>query len=115
MHQVHAACRSCGQDRLKPILALGDMPLANRLLTDEDLNAPEPSYPLNLMFCESCALVQISVTVPPEEMFREYLYFSSYSETMLRHARTLSSQLLASQRLRPSSLVLEIASNDGYL
>jgi len=115
MHNVQPACRSCGEVRLTPILALGQMPLANRLLTDEQLSDAEPSYPLDLVLCPRCALVQITETVPPEELFSNYLYFSSFSDGMLRHARTLSQQLFASQKLRPTSLVVEIASNDGYL
>ena len=115
MHNVQPACRSCGEGRLTPILALGDMPLANRLLTDEQLTAREPSYPLELVLCPRCTLLQITETVPAEELFREYVYFSSFSDGMLRHARQLTGQIMASQKLRPTSLVIEIASNDGYL
>jgi len=91
------------------------MPLANRLLSDEDLNLAEPSYPLDLVHCPRCSLVQITETVPPDELFRDYVYFSSFSDGMLRHARQLTSQIIASQKLRPASLVIEVASNDGYL
>jgi len=114
---VHTAvaCRSCGQSSLTVILSLGRTPLANSLLTTEQLNAPEPTYPLDLAFCSNCSLVQITETVPPEELFREYLYFSSFSDTMLRHARELTGELTASRKLGPDSLVIEVASNDGYL
>lgn len=109
------ACRSCGAGDLKTILSLGRTPLANSLLKSEQLNEAEEMYPLDLVFCPQCALVQITETVPPEKLFREYLYFSSFSDTMLSHARELVEQLIASRRLGGNSLVMEIASNDGYL
>ena len=115
MAHTHFCCRSCGEVRLTPILALGEMPLANRLLTADELQATEPSYPLELVLCPRCALVQINETVPPEVLFHNYLYFSSFSDSMLRHARELANQIIVSQKLRPTSLVIEIASNDGYL
>jgi hypothetical protein len=71
-------CRSCGAAHLEPILSLGAMPLANSLPTKLELNDPEPSFPLDLVFCPTCSLVQITVTVAPELLFRDYLYFSSF-------------------------------------
>jgi SAM-dependent methyltransferase len=97
------------------VLDLGETPLANSLLSEADLDRPEPRYPLALVFCEGCSLVQITVSVPPEDMFREYLYFSSFSDTMLRHAEVLAGRLKATRSLGPESLVVEAASNDGYL
>jgi SAM-dependent methyltransferase len=91
------------------------MPLANALLSAEQLEEPEAVYPLDLAFCRRCALVQITETVPPEKLFREYLYFSSFSETMLRHAEQLVGRLIASRRLDNKSLLVEVGSNDGYL
>jgi len=108
-------CRSCGEGRLTPVLSLGRTPLANALLTHEDLDRPEPTYPLELVFCPRCALVQITETVAPEELFEEYAYFSSFSETMLRHAQILAERVVRERRLGPASLVGEVASNDGYL
>ncbi len=108
-------CRSCGATDLEPVLSLGRTPLANALLTEEQLTTPEPVFPLDLVFCTSCALVQITETVPPEQLFSKYLYFSSFSETMLRHSEELAKSLVAKRRLDASSLVVEIASNDGYL
>lgn len=108
-------CRSCGETDLTTILSLGQSPLANALLTAEQLSEPEPTYPLNLVFCPRCTLVQITESVPPDELFRNYLYFSSFSETMLQHARELVGRLSAERRLHRDSLVVEIASNDGYL
>ena len=108
-------CRSCGGADLKPVLSLGRTPLANSLLTGEDLARPEPTYPLEVVFCPACTLVQITETVPPEELFSDYLYFSSFSDTMLRHAETLTARLVEERGLGAESLVVEIASNDGYL
>jgi hypothetical protein len=109
------ACRSCGSARLSLVLSLGATPLANSLLTAEDLDRPEPRFPLDLVFCENCSLVQITETVPPEQLFRSYLYFSSFSETMLAHARDLSARFRRDLSLGAASLVVEVASNDGYL
>jgi SAM-dependent methyltransferase len=108
-------CRSCGADGLELVLSLGRTPLANALLTQDQLTQPEPHYPLDLAFCPSCALVQITKTVPPEELFSDYLYYSSFSDTMLRHAQSLVASLIIERQLGPTSLVVELASNDGYL
>jgi SAM-dependent methyltransferase len=91
------------------------MPLANALLKEDELKKPEETYPLDLVFCPLCALVQITETVPPEKLFSEYLYFSSFSDTMLNHSRELVSRLTSKQSLNEKSLVVEIASNDGYM
>lgn len=115
MHNVQPVCRSCGEVRLKGVLTLGQLPLANRLLTQDELSAVEPSYPLDLVLCPACSLVQITETVPPDVLFRNYAYFSSFSDGMLKHARELAAQVVISQKLRPTSLVIEVASNDGYL
>jgi len=108
-------CRACGAKSLEPVLSLGKTPLANALLTKEDLEKPEPSFPLELVFCSTCTLVQITEEVPPETMFGEYLYFSSFSDTMLKHAETIATRLTREQELDAKSLVVEVASNDGYL
>jgi SAM-dependent methyltransferase len=110
-----AVCRSCGSPDLEVVLSLGRTPLANSLLTEAQLNEPEPTYPLDLAFCRACALLQITETVPPETLFREYLYFSSFSDTMLQHAETMAGELITSRGLNANSLVVEVASNDGYL
>lgn len=108
-------CRICGRFDLGLILSLGQMPLANALLTAEQLSQSEPTYPLDLVFCPHCTLVQITETVSPEKLFQEYLYFSSFSDTMLRHAQTLVERLIVTRSLGKNSLVVELASNDGYL
>ena len=108
-------CRSCDQPNLTPILSLGETPLANALLSREQLNDVEEKFPLELVLCPNCSLVQITETVPPEKLFREYFYLSSFSETLLRHSKENVEQLILSRRLGSDSLVIEIASNDGYL
>lgn len=115
MGHVEVGCRSCGQKRLTPILTLGRLPLANKLLNDDELSRAEPRYPLELMLCPRCSLVQVNEAVPPEELSFNYVHFTSQSEHLVRHARQLTSQVMATQRLRPTSLVIEVASNDGYL
>lgn len=111
-----AACRSCGQVGLVGILDLGHMPPSDRLLTEAMLHEQEPRFPLEVAFCPGCTLVQILETVPPELLFGEhYLYYSSFSNALLRHARQNVQQLLQSRHLGDHSLVIELASNDGYL
>lgn len=108
-------CRSCGSAALSPVVSLGETPLANALLTAEALARPEPRFPLSLSFCADCSLVQIVETVPPEVLFSDYPYFSSFSDTMVRSAGALARRLIESRGLGADSLVLEVASNDGYL
>jgi SAM-dependent methyltransferase len=110
------ACRSCGGRRREVFLSLGELPLADALLREEDLGRPEPRYPLDVAFCPDCALVQVVEEVPPQRLFVDnYLYFSSYSDALLEHARAHAERLVAERRLGPESLVVEIGSNDGYL
>lgn len=116
MSETHSqGCRSCTKTGLITILSLGKTPLANALLTAEQLEQPEPTYPLELVLCPHCALVQITETVPPEKLFREYFYLSSFSDTMLEHAGRLVKRLIPARGLGAESLVMEVASNDGYL
>jgi SAM-dependent methyltransferase len=97
-------------------LDLGRTPLADRLLTAEQLKHPEPTYPLEVAFCSNCGLVQILETVPPEVLFCEdYPYFSSFSPALLQHARENVLELIESRNLNAKSFVVELASNDGYL
>lgn len=110
------ACRSCGERAIIPILDLGETPLADRLLTAEQLDQPEFFAPLKVMFCPACTLVQISETVSPEILFGDdYPYFSSVSPALQEHFRQSAEQLMATHRLGAESLVMEAASNDGYL
>lgn len=108
-------CISCSSQRLVPVLSLGTTPLANALLTRENLDAVEPRFPLDLVFCQDCALVQITESVPPVEMFSDYAYFSSFSDTIVASAKDIATRLVTNRRLGAGSLVVELASNDGYL
>jgi SAM-dependent methyltransferase len=97
------------------VLDLGRLPLANALLSTEQLQQPEDCFPLEVFFCPQCALVQIGETVPPERLFYDYAYASSFSDTMVEHSRVLVEEVIGSRGLGPASLVVEVASNDGYL
>ncbi len=109
-------CRSCGSSSLQTILAFGNTPLADRLLTAGQLSQPELTAPLTLAFCPECSLVQILETVRPEVLFgQEYPYFSSVSQALLEHSRQNALELIESRRLTGDSLVVEPASNDGYM
>ena len=109
------SCRACGSTDGALVLDLGLQPLANNLPRAEDLEKPEPRFPLRLAVCHRCWLLQIVDLVPPTELFSEYLYFSSFSDAMLRHARAAVEQHAAEFKLDEDSFVVEIASNDGYL
>jgi len=108
-------CRSCGSEKLHPVIDLGVQPLANNLLSVGDLGKPEPMFPLEVGVCGACWLMQINYNVPPVDLFREYVYFSSFSDQMLRHAREASFRYIREKRLDSGSFVVEVASNDGYL
>jgi SAM-dependent methyltransferase len=107
-------CLSCDVEGITDILSLGLLPLPNAYPA-AGAPADEPRFPLEVAFCPACSLVQLRHIVPPEQMFSEYLYFSSYSASMLKHAEALASSLVSERRLGPDSLVVEVASNDGYL
>ena len=113
--QTITSCRSCGNESLETVLDLGVVPLANALLSKDDIDGPEPKFPLSLAFCPECTLVQIMQTVDADVLFRNYVYFSSFSNAMLAHARDEVSQLVKRFSLDQGSLVVEVASNDGYL
>ncbi|HEV2392832.1 MAG TPA: class I SAM-dependent methyltransferase [Verrucomicrobiae bacterium] len=108
-------CRSCGSPHGTLILDLGVQPLANNLLREQDLLKPEPKFPLRLALCQTCWLLQILDLVPPVQLFSEYLYFSSFSDVALRHAREAQARYVKEFALDKNSLVVEVASNDGYL
>jgi SAM-dependent methyltransferase len=109
-------CRSCGHGQLQSVLDLGPTPLADRFLSREQLAQPEPRYPLELVFCGNCSLLQINETVAPEVLFCEdYPYYSSVSDALLRHSRDNALELIETRGLGRDSLVIELASNDGYL
>jgi SAM-dependent methyltransferase len=109
------ACRSCGT-RLEHVFAdLGSSPLANSYLRAEDLAKAEPFYPLTVYVCGECFLIQLPESASPESIFSDYAYFSSTSESWVRHARAYVESVSERLGLGPESQVVEIASNDGYL
>jgi SAM-dependent methyltransferase len=109
-------CRSCGEGTLESFLDLGRSPLADRILSKEQLGYSEPAFPLEVAFCHNCSLVQILETIPPEELFcRDYPYYSSVSPTLLAHSRDNVIQIIKRCNLNSESFVVELASNDGYL
>jgi SAM-dependent methyltransferase len=109
------ACLGCTAALGEPFLDLGAQPLANALLRPEDAAQPEPRLPLAVVYCARCHLVQLTETAPPETLFGDYVYFSSYSESFLVHARAMADALVSRFALGPGRRLLEIASNDGYL
>jgi SAM-dependent methyltransferase len=110
------SCRSCGEEALKPILSLGETPLADALINADQLDENELIVPLDLVFCTNCALVQIDISVSPDILFRgDYLYFSSVSPSLMKHFSQSALDLIESSDLTAGSLVVEAASNDGYM
>lgn len=108
-------CRSCGGTRLVPVLDLGSTPIANALV-DPTLATADPRYPLGIVLCDSCSLVQLERPLPAGAIFdSDYPYYSSYSDALCRHARQHVEGLIAHRRLGPDSFAVEVASNDGYL
>ncbi|QFT77354.1 class I SAM-dependent methyltransferase [Erythrobacter sp. THAF29] len=114
--RTETCCRSCGGGSLKPFLDLGSTPLADRLLTPEMLQEEELTFPLVVAFCEDCSLVQILETVSPNILFADaYPYYSSFSPALMEHSRANALARMKEGNLGPESLVIELASNDGYL
>lgn len=110
------ACRSCGGPPPRQFLSLGSTPVANRLVHAGALDSPDPTFPLAVGFCDRCALVQLTHVLPADEIFdQDYPYFSSFSDMLVRHAEKHAVELISSCGLGPDSLVVEVASNDGYL
>ena len=109
-------CRSCGTPGPRPFLDLGLTPVANALREASDLGQPEARFPLRVGMCETCALVQLTHVLPAEVIFgASYPYYSSYSDELVEHSRLHVNRLIADRGLGPDSLVVEVASNDGYL
>jgi SAM-dependent methyltransferase len=110
-----ADCRFCGAPLSHVFVDLGAQPLANSYLEPEHLRRPEPFYPLCVYVCGECLLVQLPEEERPEAIFSDYAYFSSYSESWLRHARVYAETMIERFGFGPEHQVVEIASNDGYL
>ena len=116
MNERSPSCLSCGNTDLNLIISFGYTPLADNLLTKEQLDQPEYTASLNLVFCPECGLVQITEIVPPEILFcQDYPYFSSVSASLLDHFGKSAQNLIETRNLDGNSLVIEAASNDGYM
>jgi SAM-dependent methyltransferase len=114
--ELRKTCRVCNSSDIHSVLSLGITPLADALRRKEQLSQKEPKFPLNVSFCSDCSLVQILETVPPEVLFcQEYPYYSSFTPSLLEHSRKNALELIEKRKLNSNSLVMELASNDGYL
>ncbi|MGW1975710.1 class I SAM-dependent methyltransferase [Streptomyces sp. NPDC001889] len=108
-------CRLCGSAALASVVDLGATPPCESFLAADQLDQPEPAYPLHLRVCTDCWLAQIPPLITPEETFTQYAYFSSYSTSWVEHARAFVAGTAQRLGLGPDSFVVEVASNDGYL
>jgi SAM-dependent methyltransferase len=108
-------CRICKNKKLEKILDLGKMPLANAFLDKNQISQKEISYPLRVVWCESCGLIQIDEIVPPEVLFKNYIYVSGTSEALRKHFEGLATEVVTNFKLNSESLVIDIGSNDGTL
>lgn len=116
MNGDRLTCLSCGNSDLDLVISFGYTPLADNLLTKDQLELPEYTAPLDLAFCPHCSLVQITEKVPPEILFcQDYPYFSSVSASLLKHFGDSAKNLIKTRNLDANSLVVEAASNDGYM
>ncbi len=109
------SCRFCGFKLEHTFVDLGMSPLCESFLPGDHLNEMEPFYPLHAQVCGNCFLVQLQTYVTPEDIFSDYAYFSSYSDSWLAHAKRYTDQMVERFGLGANSLVVELASNDGYL
>jgi SAM-dependent methyltransferase len=108
-------CRACGATDLVPFLWLGEVPLANSYLAPDQVDGPEPRFPLEVYFCSGCSLVQLLDVVKPEVLFSNYLYRTGTNQTIVRHNNSLADSVVNRLHLSAQDLVVEIASNDGSL
>lgn len=114
-HETPCKCRFCQAPLEQTFVDLGMSPLCQDHVKPEELNRMEPFYPLHAYVCSSCFLVQLEEFVAPAEIFNDYAYFSSYSESWLKHAKAYVDKITERLQLQPNNLVAELASNDGYL
>ena len=108
-------CLFCGAPLRTTFVDLGMHPLCESYVPQERLNSMEPFYPLHVFVCDQCFLVQLHEYVKPDEIFTEYAYFSSYSESWVQHAKRYTEMITRRLGLTSKSFVIELASNDGYL
>lgn len=112
---ARASCRFCKAPLTAHLVDLGMSPLCESFLTADQINKAEPFYPLHVFICGRCFLAQLEEYVQPEHIFSEYAYFSSYSDSWLNHAKKYTDLMTKRFALDARSLVVELASNDGYL
>jgi hypothetical protein len=108
-------CRLCDSDRLVSVLDLGATPPCEKFLAADEIDLPEPTFPLHLRLCADCLLLQIPALITPEDTFTEYAYFASYSDSWVQHAKDFVDGAIRRLGLGSDSRVVEVASNDGYL
>lgn len=108
-------CRLCDSNRMLSVLDLGATPPCEKILSADELDLPEPTFPLHLRLCEDCLLLQIPALITPEDTFTEYAYYSSYSDSWVRHAKSFVDDAVRRLGLDADSFMVEVASNDGYL
>jgi hypothetical protein len=108
-------CRFCGEALKHTFVDLGMQPLCESYVNADHFNQMEPFYPLHTYVCHSCFLVQLEEFVAPEDIFEEYAYYSSYSDAWLKHSKTYVDMITQKLELSQNSMVVELASNDGYL
>ena len=108
-------CRLCGAPLTRTFVDLGMSPLCESYVPEDKLDESEAFYPLHVRLCDACLLVQLPAYVAGEDIFSDYAYFSSYSDSWVSHARRYAEAMVTRLRLDPGSLVTEVASNDGYL
>jgi hypothetical protein len=108
-------CRVCGEPLKNTFANLGTQPICETYLDANEINQKEIFYPLHVYFCKKCLLVQLAESIPPEQLFSEYAYFSSHSKGWLKHVRYYSDMIIEKLNLTSQSFVVEVGSNDGYL
>ena len=108
-------CRLCGASINRTFVDLGMSPLCESYVPEDKLDEAEVFYPLHVRLCDACLLVQLPAYVPGEDIFSDYAYFSSYSDSWVAHAKRYADEMTARLGLTDGSLVTEVASNDGYL
>lgn len=114
-HHPQPHCQACGSPLSRTLVDLGMQPLANSYVPEDKAGAPEPRFPLHARVCDNCLLVQVDSVKRPDEIFVDYAYFSSFSDSWLAHCRDYVEEMTARFGLNVGSRVVEIASNDGYM
>src|SRR3954468_1777222 len=114
MHTLHK-CRLCGSPLTRTFVDIGMSPLCESYVPEDKVDGAETFYPLHVLLCDECLLVQLPAYVAGEDIYSDYAYFSSYSDSWVRHARDYAQRMTAELGLSGTSLVTEVASNDGYL